>query len=247
MEKLAKSDDPKQQALRDAKKNFNMASKEWISRFIAFKRGLNGRGDNKYNLHPSRIQDPMPPEVLSFLHQLIDNFQRLTEAAAAIAEEQNDYSRTRQKSRSEMEEQGQEAPKQAASSAPSQMIKLASFISSEMKTGTISFPSKSIKVLVAETPEEQMVGLMYCEPPLPSMAFPYQVASYQRFWMKNTKAPLDILFCRDYKIEKICRAEPFDLRLVGSDNLSDFVIELPAGEAEKLNLKVGDEFRFQKH
>lgn len=97
MDKKAKSTDPQQQKLRDHKKNLNMAISEFISRMIALKRGLNGRGDPRYNLNPGKIQDPLPESVSSLLNELTSNFQQLADEALKIVQEQAYYSEHRRK------------------------------------------------------------------------------------------------------------------------------------------------------
>jgi hypothetical protein len=95
MNKMARSSDPQQQALRDRKKSFNAASKEFIKRLIAFKKGINGRGDNSFGIPVSRIQDPLPREVLDMLGELSSNFEQLVNEANQITQEQTYYSEHR--------------------------------------------------------------------------------------------------------------------------------------------------------
>lgn len=99
MEKLArkKSNDPVQEALRTHKDRWNLATKELINRIIAFKRALNGRGDPKYSLPPSKIQDAFPSEVGSFLNNLSSNYEAVASEAYKIINEQAEYSQRRQK------------------------------------------------------------------------------------------------------------------------------------------------------
>ena len=59
-----------------------------------------------------------------------------------------------------------------------------------------------------------------------------------RFWMKNTPSPLDIIFCRNGKVSEICYGEPNSTTVIGS-RISDLVIELPFGTADSLGIKVG--------
>jgi hypothetical protein len=99
MEKSAKkkSADPAQQNIRDAKSKWNDACSATIARLIAFKRGLNGRGDAKFSLPASNIKDPLPPQLGSFLQQLSSEFNTLVLSAANIVGIQNQYSKTRRK------------------------------------------------------------------------------------------------------------------------------------------------------
>lgn len=105
---------------------------------------------------------------------------------------------------------------------------------------TISIKGQVFPTLVAVTESEQRQGLMFQEWPPPIMAFPYNTAAPRRFWMKNTTSPLDIVFCRANHVVGIFRGEPMSTKLVGPDEPSDFVVELPAGTADRLGLQVGD-------
>jgi hypothetical protein len=98
---------------------------------------------------------------------------------------------------------------------------------------------------VAITEEDQQRGLMYQPWPPPVMVFPYQKASQRKFWMKNTISPLDIIFCRSNKIVKIVRGEPLSTAMVGPEEPSDFVIELPAGTCKEHNFQSGQNIFFK--
>jgi len=58
-----KSDDPVQEALRSHKDTWNHDASLLIAQLIAFKKGLNGRGEPKVGIPPGSIKDPMPHEV----------------------------------------------------------------------------------------------------------------------------------------------------------------------------------------
>lgn len=105
---------------------------------------------------------------------------------------------------------------------------------------TISIKGQTFPAVVAVTKEEQSRGLMFQEWPPPIMAFPYTQASPRRFWMKNTISPLDIVFCKSNHVIGIFKGEPLSTKLVGPDEPSDLVVELPAGTADQLGLQVGD-------
>lgn len=104
----------------------------------------------------------------------------------------------------------------------------------------ISIKGQIFPAIVAVTEAEQCKGLMYQKWPPPIMVFPYRRASQRRFWMKNTIAPLDIVFCRGSRVVGIFKGEPFSTKLVGPDEAADLVVELPAGTAASLGLSVGD-------
>lgn len=105
---------------------------------------------------------------------------------------------------------------------------------------TVSIKGQVFPTKVAVTADEQRRGLMYQEWPPPIMVFPYNTAAPRRFWMKNTISPLDIVFCKANHVVGIFNGEPMSTKLVGPNEDSDMVVELPAGTAERLSLAVGD-------
>jgi len=94
-----KSEDPKQEALREQKAAWNVAVSRLVSKIIAFKRAINGRGDIKAGLPPSNIKNPFSPEVSSYLHGLASDFADITQGADYIIKSQQEYSMTRQQAR----------------------------------------------------------------------------------------------------------------------------------------------------
>lgn len=105
---------------------------------------------------------------------------------------------------------------------------------------TVSIKGQVFPARVAITEDEQRRGLMYQAWPPPIMVFPYNTAAPRRFWMKNTISPLDIVFCKANHVVGIFKGEPMSTKLVGPNENSDMVVELPAGTAERLGLEVGD-------
>ena len=105
---------------------------------------------------------------------------------------------------------------------------------------------QTIKLEVAQTPQQQAIGLMFRES-LPSdrgMLFPFESPRIARFWMKNVSIPLDMVFIKDDRIVDIainvppCKTEPCPV--YGPDALVDRVLELPGGKSEELGIKPGD-------
>jgi uncharacterized protein len=112
----------------------------------------------------------------------------------------------------------------------------------------------AIELEVANTAQEQEIGLMN-RPSMPlnhGMVFNFTPPVPARFWMKNTLIPLDMLFLRDGKIKNIqanvppCKADPCPNYGPDNQELIDQVIELNAGQAQKLGLQVGDKLTIQK-
>lgn len=102
-----------------------------------------------------------------------------------------------------------------------------------------------IELEIAETPLEQYRGLMFRNdlPKHRGMFFPIYPRQMAQFWMKNCSIPLDIVFIRDARVVKIvehaspCWQDPCPL--YSSDQPVDGVLEIQAGSARYLNLKIG--------
>lgn len=112
-----------------------------------------------------------------------------------------------------------------------------------MRQGYIYIGSNVFPTYFAISSHEQQQGLMNVEWPPPVMSFVYDTPQPNKFWMKNTPSPLDIVFCRKGEIISIHKGEPFSTSVIGPDEFSDLVIELPHGtvasEGILLRSKVG--------
>lgn len=113
--------------------------------------------------------------------------------------------------------------------------------SAQVKVG-----SQVIQLEVAETPEQQQMGLMY-RTSLPDdrgMLFSFAPARQVGFWMKNVRINLDMVFLRNGKVVDIasnvppCTSEPCPI--YGPRVAVDQVIELRGGRAAELGLRAGD-------
>jgi len=104
----------------------------------------------------------------------------------------------------------------------------------------IIIKDKKIPTILAITAEEQEKGLMHCNDLPPSMSFVYSKSNINKFWMKNTPKPLDIIFCNEDKILHIAHGEPFSLQAVGPNEPTNLVIEMPYGTCLEHGFRVGD-------
>ncbi|MBD2561871.1 MULTISPECIES: DUF192 domain-containing protein [Nostoc] len=104
----------------------------------------------------------------------------------------------------------------------------------------------TIQLEVAQTPQQQAMGLMY-RPALPDdrgMLFGFPSPQPVSFWMKNVPVPLDMVFLHNGVVKYIqaaappCASEPCPT--YGPNTPIDKVIELRSGRAAELKLKVGD-------
>ena len=96
--------------------------------------------------------------------------------------------------------------------------------------------------------QQQFSFGLQLRPPLPTlrgMWFDFGSPTLARFWMHRTPEPLDMLFIRDQRVVAIeAHAKPcmhLPCRAYGPDELVQSVVELAAGQAEALGLKVGSE------
>ena len=111
-------------------------------------------------------------------------------------------------------------------------------------------PQLCIALEVAKSAKQQRLGLMK-RPPLPplrGMWFPFETPRPLRFWMLHTLAPLDMIFVRGDTVVSIQSRVPVCPGLpcpsYGPRQLADGVVELAAGEAERLGIKTGDPVQF---
>jgi len=103
----------------------------------------------------------------------------------------------------------------------------------------VKIANNSFPVIMAITSSEQERGLMFQPWPPPAMAFFYAEPRINQFWMKDTISALDIIFCLKNKIVAIRSGEPNSLRVIGSDVISDLVVEFPAGICANYSLVEG--------
>lgn len=108
-----------------------------------------------------------------------------------------------------------------------------------MEQGYIHISNNIFPTLFAISEEEQAVGLMGKEWPPPVMSFIYTSPKYNKFWMKNTPSPLDIVFSHQGIITQICKGEPHSTAMIGDDRLSDLIIEFPHGTVISSGIKLG--------
>jgi uncharacterized protein len=97
---------------------------------------------------------------------------------------------------------------------------------------------------VATTDQERAIGLMFRRslPENGGMLFIYDPPQTATMWMKNTLIPLDMVFISaEGKVHRIeSHTEPFSTTVIPSEGEVVGVLELNAGEADKIGLKRGD-------
>lgn len=104
--------------------------------------------------------------------------------------------------------------------------------------------TRHFQVELALTPAQQTQGLMYRQELADNagMLFDFKSDGMRYFWMKNTFIPLDILFIgSDMTIRHIhAFAEPQDETPIPSQYPARYVLEIPAGSAERFSIEIGD-------
>jgi uncharacterized membrane protein (UPF0127 family) len=100
-------------------------------------------------------------------------------------------------------------------------------------------------VEVMRTPAELERGLMYRRflPPERGMLFDFKTEKPVMMWMKNTYLPLDMVFIgKSGRVVGLAEnTEPFSEKIIPSGAPSYAVLEINAGVAAKIGLKIGDE------
>lgn len=110
---------------------------------------------------------------------------------------------------------------------------------------------RRVELEVARTREQQTRGLGYRDELAwdHGMLFPYEKAFFPRFWMKGMRFDIDIVWIRDQRVVDISHrvrhqppGEP--LPTVSPDQLTNTVLEVPAGYAQAHGWQVGDFVRY---
>lgn len=102
----------------------------------------------------------------------------------------------------------------------------------------------TFQVEMAITPDQQITGLMFRKtvPEDGGMLFDWGQARPSQMWMRNTIVSLDMLFINaDGSIRAIAeRTVPQSLAVIDSHGPVRGVLEMRAGSAERLDIRVGD-------
>lgn len=99
---------------------------------------------------------------------------------------------------------------------------------------------------VAASPEQQACGMMFREKMAreSGMSFPMAPPRATGFWMENTALPLDIIYVSPAgRVLNVKRGQPYSREVLNSAGITAEVIELTAGEADRIGLKPGDRVR----
>ena len=113
-------------------------------------------------------------------------------------------------------------------------------------TATTQLAGKTFQLEVAQTPDQQQMGLMY-RPALADdrgMLFPMGTPRPVMFWMRNVPVALDMIFVNQGRVVSIAANVPpcatASCPTYGPNVNVDQVIELRAGRAAELGIQSGD-------
>ena len=105
------------------------------------------------------------------------------------------------------------------------------------------------EVAAADTAEKQRRGLMFVKDMAPQhgMVFPMQPPRIAQFWMRNTFIPLDMIFILPGGMigEIVTRRDTQSDKPTRSRQKVSAVLEINAGEAQKLKISIGDLVRME--
>lgn len=139
--------------------------------------------------------------------------------------------------------QAADAPQAQAAASPPRLVANPTLRSVPL-TLTARGKLQHYTVEVAATPLEQERGLMFrtTMPRRHGMIFDFVPAKQASFWMENTVLPLDLIFIApDHRVLSIgADAKPYSRDTIDSGGVVSAVLELNAGEAARIGLRVGD-------
>ncbi|ATS18129.1 DUF192 domain-containing protein [Synechococcus sp. PCC 6717] len=118
-------------------------------------------------------------------------------------------------------------------------------------TAKVNIHDTWIELEVARTPAQQQLGLMFRSQLAANrgMLFPVSPPQVASFWMKNCLIALDLIFIRSGQVVAIVADAPpcqtQECPTYESGVPVDYVLELAAGRADELGLRVGDPLTIQ--
>tara|TARA_Y100000310_G_C20700181_1_gene828985 strand:- start:844 stop:1242 length:399 start_codon:yes stop_codon:yes gene_type:complete len=128
------------------------------------------------------------------------------------------------------------------------LILLLIFLAACTSTPKVCYENSCFEVEVAETLEQQSLGLMFRDSldQNKGMLFVYESTEPRSFWMQNTFIPLDIIWIdSNFKVTKIQRANPCQGPCEVYTGYGQYILELNQGTANNLGLEVGEEIKIK--
>lgn len=123
------------------------------------------------------------------------------------------------------------------------------------KSTTATIKNQKFTLMVARSEHDKSVGLSGRQSLSPNtgMLFVFDKPGIYSFWMKGMKFPIDMIFLNKNKINTIYKNIPppaanentANLKVYSPKGNINYVLELPAGTADKYSLKLGDTITLQ--
>lgn len=109
------------------------------------------------------------------------------------------------------------------------------------------------QLLIAKKGEDMQIGLSKYNKldDGKAMVFIFEKPGFYRFWMKDMKFPIDIIFIKDNKIVTIYKNVPIPkdsistLSIYSPSEPIDKVLETNSGISDKFGFKIGDKIEFK--
>ena len=131
----------------------------------------------------------------------------------------------------------------AADAPPAPLTAAAGRPQTGLLTTKVRIGSQEFKLEIADGEKSREIGLMHRDrlPDDGGMIFVFPAEEPLGFWMKNTRIPLDIIYAdATGKVVEVAAMKPFDLTSVPSRRPAKYAIELNAGKAKAIGIRVGD-------
>lgn len=129
-------------------------------------------------------------------------------------------------------------------------IKISPEIFKRSPLKTLQINTAKILVETVQTPEARNKGLSgrINLPQNQGMLFLFEQPSFYAFWMKEMNFPLDFIWINDGHVVQVNQnVKPEDYqppKSLSANQPVDAVLEINAGMAHKLNIKIGDEVNY---
>lgn len=133
------------------------------------------------------------------------------------------------------------------------VVVLVFFFYQKLSITTASIKTHEFKLLIARGETDKQLGLSKYDNLAVdnAMVFIFDKPDYYRFWMKDMKFSIDLIFIKGNKIVTIYENLPIpnpsndSLQIYSPSQVIDKVLEINAGLSKKYNFKVGDAVEFR--
>lgn len=119
------------------------------------------------------------------------------------------------------------------------------FAFQKLTTPTAEINNHTFSLILAKTESDRQTGLSKYKSldQDKAMLFIFDKPDYYRFWMKDMKFPIDIIFIKNGKISQIVEGaqtpKASNLTIYPSSEMIDKVLEINSGLSQKYNFKPG--------